>query len=118
MEHSGPTDQCLQVRPRLIVSSSELILTAPILDNMDTFLSVCWIPRALVGRHGRVVVHLRQGHSLERSGTCNNHTPQYAFEDFAVRQVALLLNKTDDVAKYTNRSLVSPSVPTVDGVSD
>ncbi len=31
---------------------------------------------------------------------------QYAFEDFAVRQVALLLNKTDDVAKYTNRSLV------------
>lgn len=32
--------------------------------------------------------------------------PQYAFEDFAVRQVALLLNKTDDVAKYTNRSLV------------
>ena len=30
---------------------------------------------------------------------------QYAFEDFAVRQVALLLNKTDDVEKYTNRSL-------------
>ena len=34
---------------------------------------------------------------------------QYAFEDFAVRQVALLLNKTDDIAKYTNRSLVRSS---------
>lgn len=38
--------------------------------------------------------------------TILNILPQYAFEDFAVRQVALLLNKTDDVAKYTNRSLV------------
>ena len=34
--------------------------------------------------------------------------PQYAFEDFAIRQVAQLLNKTDDIAKYTNRSFVRP----------
>ncbi|KAI0675348.1 glycoside hydrolase family 92 protein [Trametes maxima] len=33
-----------------------------------------------------------------------SRTVEYAFEDFALRQVALLLNKTDDVAKYTNRS--------------
>jgi len=32
---------------------------------------------------------------------------KYAFEDFAIRQVALLLNKTADEAKYANRSLVS-----------
>jgi hypothetical protein len=31
---------------------------------------------------------------------------KYAFEDFAIRQVALLLNKAADEAKYANRSLV------------
>ena len=35
---------------------------------------------------------------------------QYAFEDFAIRQVALLLNNPSDVAKYTNRTLVSPAI--------
>lgn len=35
---------------------------------------------------------------------------QYAFEDFAIRQVALLLNKANDAAKYANRSLVSPVI--------
>ena len=38
---------------------------------------------------------------------------QYAFEDFALRQVALLLNKTDDVEKYTNRSLVRLSTVSI-----
>jgi hypothetical protein len=39
------------------------------------------------------------------------HRPeQYAFEDFAIRQVALLLNNTSDAAKYANRSLVSPAL--------
>lgn len=33
-----------------------------------------------------------------------SRTLEYAYEDFAVRQVALLLNKTDDVTTYTNRS--------------
>jgi hypothetical protein len=32
---------------------------------------------------------------------------QYAFEDFGIRQVAQLLGNVNDVAKYTNRSLVS-----------
>ena len=31
---------------------------------------------------------------------------KYAFEDFAIRQVALFLNKTADEAKYANHSLV------------
>ncbi len=31
---------------------------------------------------------------------------KYAFEDFAIRQVALLSKKTADEAKYANRSLV------------
>ncbi|KAF9482237.1 glycoside hydrolase family 92 protein [Pholiota conissans] len=34
-----------------------------------------------------------------------SRTLEYAFEDFGIRQVAQLLGKTDDVAKYTNRSL-------------
>ena len=33
--------------------------------------------------------------------------PKYAFEDFSIRQIAQLLDKGDDVEKYTNRSLVS-----------
>ncbi len=32
---------------------------------------------------------------------------QYAFNDFGIRQVALLMNKTADVTTFTNRSLVS-----------
>jgi len=31
---------------------------------------------------------------------------KYAFEDFAIRQVALLLGNSADEAKYANRSLV------------
>ena len=34
---------------------------------------------------------------------------KYAFEDFGIRQVAQLLGKADDVAKYTQRSLVRSS---------
>lgn len=34
-----------------------------------------------------------------------SRTLEYAFEDFGIRQVAQLLGKSDDVAKYTNRSL-------------
>ncbi|KAF5322756.1 hypothetical protein D9619_001318 [Psilocybe cf. subviscida] len=34
-----------------------------------------------------------------------SRTLEYAFEDFGIRQVAQLLGKSDDVTKYTNRSL-------------
>jgi putative alpha-1,2-mannosidase len=34
------------------------------------------------------------------------HVPQYAFEDFAIRQIAQVLGKTDDEALFANRSLV------------
>ncbi|KAJ3502040.1 hypothetical protein NLJ89_g9066 [Agrocybe chaxingu] len=34
-----------------------------------------------------------------------SRTLEYAFEDFGIRQVAQLLEKQDDVEKYTNRSL-------------
>ncbi|KAF8198088.1 glycoside hydrolase family 92 protein [Pholiota molesta] len=34
-----------------------------------------------------------------------SRTLEYAFEDFGIRQVAQLLGKASDVAKYTNRSL-------------
>ncbi|ESK84677.1 glycoside hydrolase family 92 protein [Moniliophthora roreri MCA 2997] len=34
-----------------------------------------------------------------------SRTPEYAFEDFGIRQVALLLGKAEDEARYANRSL-------------
>ncbi|KAG6900776.1 hypothetical protein C0993_002200 [Termitomyces sp. T159_Od127] len=34
-----------------------------------------------------------------------SRTLEYAFEDFGIRQVAQLLGKTDDMERYTNRSL-------------
>ncbi|KAI0916410.1 hypothetical protein AcW1_008859 [Taiwanofungus camphoratus] len=47
-----------------------------------------------------------------------SRTLEYAYEDFAIREVALLLNKTNDVTTYTNRSYFYRNVwdPTV--VSD
>ncbi|KIK09775.1 glycoside hydrolase family 92 protein [Laccaria amethystina LaAM-08-1] len=39
-----------------------------------------------------------------------SRTLEYAFEDFGIRQVAQLLGKSDDVAKYTNRSLLYRNV--------
>ncbi|CCL98662.1 uncharacterized protein FIBRA_00664 [Fibroporia radiculosa] len=45
-----------------------------------------------------------------------SRTVEYAYEDFAIRQVALLLNKTEDVDTYTNRSYFYRNVwdPTVE----
>jgi len=45
-----------------------------------------------------------------------SRTLEYAFEDFGIRQVAVLLNKTSDVETYTNRSLWYRNVwdPTVE----
>ncbi|KIJ68131.1 glycoside hydrolase family 92 protein [Hydnomerulius pinastri MD-312] len=47
-----------------------------------------------------------------------SRTLEYAFEDFAIRQVAQVLGKSDDIEKYTNRSYFYRNVwnPTV--VSD
>lgn len=47
-----------------------------------------------------------------------SRTLEYAFEDFGVRQVAQLLGKEDDVAKYTNRSLFYRNVWDPSVVSD
>lgn len=38
-----------------------------------------------------------------------SRTLEYAFEDFSIRQVALLLNQSDIEAEYANRSLVRSS---------
>jgi len=43
--------------------------------------------------------------SIGRTTREGSRTLEYAFEDFAIRQVALLLNNTSDEAKYANRSL-------------
>ncbi|KAI0630406.1 glycoside hydrolase family 92 protein [Trametes polyzona] len=56
--------------------------------------------------------------SVGRQTREGSRTLEYAFEDFAVRQVALLLNKTDDVAKYTNRSLFYRNIWDPSVVSD
>ncbi|KAI0267212.1 glycoside hydrolase family 92 protein [Russula aff. rugulosa BPL654] len=47
-----------------------------------------------------------------------SRTLEYAFEDFAIRQVALLLNKTADEAKYANRSLNYRNIWDPDVTSD
>ncbi|KAM5540286.1 hypothetical protein V8D89_006105 [Ganoderma adspersum] len=56
-------------------------------------------------QYGFVPFGVLDTQSVGRQTREGSRTLEYAFEDFAVRQVALLLNKTDDVAKYTNRSL-------------
>ncbi|KAI0266724.1 glycoside hydrolase family 92 protein [Gloeopeniophorella convolvens] len=43
--------------------------------------------------------------STGRTTREGSRTLEYAFEDFSIRQVALLLGKTEDEAKYANRSL-------------
>jgi putative alpha-1,2-mannosidase len=43
--------------------------------------------------------------SVGRQTREGSRTLEYAFEDFAIRQVAQLLNKSDDLSAYTNRSL-------------
>ncbi|KAH8994062.1 glycoside hydrolase family 92 protein, partial [Lactarius akahatsu] len=54
--------------------------------------------------------------SIGRTTREGSRTLEYAFEDFAIRQVALLLNKADDEAKYANRSLSYRNIwdPTVE----
>ncbi|KAH9484970.1 putative secreted glycosidase [Psilocybe cubensis] len=47
-----------------------------------------------------------------------SRTLEYSFEDFGIRQVAQLLGKTSDVAKYTNRSLSYRNVWDPSVVSD
>jgi hypothetical protein len=54
----------------------------------------------------RVVVRLRYVLTLARASPFIMVSIQYAFEDFAIRQVAQVLGKSDDVEKYTNRSYV------------
>ncbi|KAI9062844.1 glycoside hydrolase family 92 protein [Trametes sanguinea] len=56
-------------------------------------------------QYGYVPFGVLDTSSTGRQTREGSRTLEYAFEDFAVRQVALLLNKTDDVATYTNRSL-------------
>ncbi|TBU45769.1 glycoside hydrolase family 92 protein [Dichomitus squalens] len=56
-------------------------------------------------QYGYVPFGVLDTQSVGRQTREGSRTLEYAFEDFALRQVALLLNKTDDVAKYTNRSL-------------
>ncbi|KIM83325.1 glycoside hydrolase family 92 protein [Piloderma croceum F 1598] len=47
-----------------------------------------------------------------------SRTLEYAFEDFAIRQVAQLLQKNDDIKTYTNRSLFYRNVWDPSVVSD
>ncbi|KAH9083636.1 glycoside hydrolase family 92 protein [Lactarius deliciosus] len=58
------------------------------------------------GRQSNVYNHYGYvPYAVGRTTREGSRTLEYAFEDFAIRQVALLLNKADDEAKYANRSL-------------
>ncbi|RDX47875.1 glycoside hydrolase family 92 protein [Lentinus brumalis] len=69
-------------------------------------------------QYGYVPFGVLDTQSVGRQTREGSRTLEYAFEDFGVRQVALLLNKTDDVAKYTNRSLFYRNVWDPQVVSD
>jgi putative alpha-1,2-mannosidase len=56
-------------------------------------------------KYGYVPYAVLDVSSTGRQTREGSRTLEYAFEDFGIRQVAQLLNKTDDVARYTNRSL-------------
>lgn len=57
-------------------------------------------------REGSRTLEVSANVSIPGSNPERTSIIQYAFNDFGVRQTALLLGKTDDVATYTNRSLV------------
>ncbi|THH33315.1 hypothetical protein EUX98_g870 [Antrodiella citrinella] len=56
-------------------------------------------------QYGFVPFSVLDSSSTGRQTREGSRTLEYAFEDFAIRQVALLLDKTDDVTTYSNRSL-------------
>ncbi|KAJ2930255.1 hypothetical protein H1R20_g6808, partial [Candolleomyces eurysporus] len=58
-------------------------------------------------RYGYVPFSVLDTASTGRQTREGSRTLEYAFEDFAVRQVAQLLGKTADVETYTNRSMGS-----------
>ncbi|KAF8971120.1 glycoside hydrolase family 92 protein [Flammula alnicola] len=58
-----------------------------------------------VKQYGYVPFAVLDVSSTGRQTREGSRTLEYAFEDFGIRQVAQLLGKTDDVQKYTNRSL-------------
>lgn len=56
-------------------------------------------------KYGYVPFAVLDVSSTGRQTREGSRTLEYAFEDFGIRQVAQLLGKTDDEARYTNRSL-------------
>ncbi|EPT04555.1 hypothetical protein FOMPIDRAFT_131733 [Fomitopsis schrenkii] len=72
-------------------------------------------------QYGYVPFAVLDTHSTGRMTREGSRTLEYAYEDFAIRQVALLLNKSEEVDVYTNKSYFyknvwDPSV-TSDGFS-
>ncbi|KAL4242672.1 Peptide-N(4)-(N-acetyl-beta-glucosaminyl)asparagine amidase [Abortiporus biennis] len=55
-------------------------------------------------QHGFVPFSVLDASSTGRQTREGSRTLEYSFEDFAIRQVALLLNKTNDFVEYNNRS--------------
>ncbi|KAI0687903.1 glycoside hydrolase family 92 protein [Cytidiella melzeri] len=56
-------------------------------------------------QYGYVPASALVTNSVGRQTREGSRTLEYAFEDFAIRQVALLMNKTQDVQTFTERSL-------------
>ena len=86
-------------------------LCCDLIVNMATYLSTNPMPWG--GQSLKAAELLRYvGALLTIMAACLSNcfccaSNKYAFEDFAIRQVALLLKKTADEAKYFGRSLVS-----------
>ncbi|TFK44237.1 glycoside hydrolase family 92 protein [Crucibulum laeve] len=69
-------------------------------------------------KYGYVPFAVLDVSSTGRQTREGSRTLEYAFEDFGIRQVALLLGKSDDVETYTNRSLFYRNVWDPSVVSD
>ncbi|KAH9998474.1 glycosyl hydrolase family 92-domain-containing protein [Russula compacta] len=72
----------------------------------------------IYNHYGYVPYDVLDTSSTGRTTREGSRTLEYGFEDFAIRQVALLLNKTVDEAKYANRSLNYRNVWDPDVTSD
>ncbi|KAH6906323.1 glycosyl hydrolase [Coprinopsis sp. MPI-PUGE-AT-0042] len=69
-------------------------------------------------KYGYVPFAVLDTSSTGRQTREGSRTLEYAFEDFALRQVALLLEKPEDVEKYTNMSLFYRNIWDESVVSD
>lgn len=108
MEHPRSTGQRLQVRRIEVIRY--LVFTISLTDNTSMFHTQSLTHPALDDRREKEVEPWRQVHLIWICSILTHWKSKYAFEDFAIRQVAQLLGKTEEEARYRDRSFVSSNL--------